>query len=146
VHILLVDDNKLGLSARKIVLEELGYRISPFTCAREALDHFTRHKFDLVITDYKMPRMDGNELIKHLRRERPEIPIILISGFADTLGLDEKSTGADIVIQKSNHEVANLIHSVDRLLNRKVPKKPARAQAAAVRAKSGTASSWRRES
>lgn len=122
-HILLVDDNKMGLSARKIVLEELGYRITCFSCAREALDQFTQQTFDLVVTDFRMPRMDGVELIAQIRQSKPGIPVILISGFADTLGLDQQSTGADVVIQKSNHEVPNLIHSVQRLLTRKPAKK-----------------------
>ena len=124
-HILLVDDNKMGLSARRIVLEELGYRITPSACAREALEQFEKQSFDLMVTDYRMPRMDGVELISHVRKSKPELPIILISGFADTLGLDQKTTGADIVIQKSNHEVPNLIHSVQRLLSRKPPKSAA---------------------
>lgn len=127
-NILLVDDNKMGLSARKIVLEELGYRIVPFSNPLQALEQFVVQKFDLVITDYRMPNMDGIELISHVRATQPLIPVVLISGFVDTLGLDERSTGADAVIQKSNHEVANLIRAVQRLLNRK---KPAGSQASA---------------
>jgi len=120
-HILIVDDNKMGLSARSNVLEELGYRISPYSTPMDALKDFSQHTYDLVITDFKMPSMNGIEFIGHLRQSRPTIPIILISGFADTLGLNEQSTGADVVIQKSNHEVTNLIRSVQRLLNKKKP-------------------------
>jgi len=123
----------MGLSARRIVLEELGYRITSFSCSREALEQFPLHSFDLIVTDYRMPRMDGIELISQIRKTNPGIPIILISGFADTLGLDQKSTGADIVIQKSNHEVPNLIHSVQRLLIRKPAKKAGSAQSRARR-------------
>ena len=130
-HILLVDDNKMGLSARKIVLEELGYRISTCGTAEDALENFPKQAFDLLITDFRMPSMDGIELISHIRKLRPEIPVVLISGFADTLGLDEKSTGADIVIQKSNHEVTNLVRAVQRLLNRKPGKKAPSPQARA---------------
>ena len=61
-----------------------------------ALENFPKQAFDLLITDFRMPSMDGIELISHIRKLRPEIPIVLISGFADTLGLDEKSTGADL--------------------------------------------------
>ncbi len=134
-HILLVDDNKMGLSARKIVLEELGYQITPMNDSQEALEKFPQHNFDLVVTDYRMPNMDGIELIAHLRKSKPELPIILISGFADTLGLDEETTGADIVIQKSNHEVSNLVRSVQRLLSNQ-PRKPAAKQTKRLKSKS----------
>ena len=44
--------------------------------------------------------------------------MILISGFTDTLGLNEANTGADVVIQKSSHEVSHLVRSVNRLLRK----------------------------
>jgi CheY-like chemotaxis protein len=128
-RILLVDDNANGLCARKSVLEELGHRISTAASGAEAIEQFGSHKFDLVVTDYKMPRMDGLELIKRLRKLAPGLPIVLISGYVDTLGLNEATTGADVVIQKSSHEVSHLVRSVSRLLRRKpAVKKPAQAQ------------------
>ena len=120
-RILLVDDNANGLSARKSVLEELGHRIVTASSGAEALEQFSRAKFDLVVTDYKMPRMDGIELIARLRKQAPELLVILISGFVDALGLNEESTGADVVIQKSANEVSHLVRSVNRLLRRKKP-------------------------
>jgi hypothetical protein len=56
--------------------------------------------------------------------------VILISGFTDTLGLNENNTGADIVIQKSSHEVGQLIRAVNRLLRKQnqPSKKPASSQ------------------
>jgi CheY-like chemotaxis protein len=128
-RILLVDDNANGLAARRSVLEELGHRITTAISGGDALDQFSTHKFDLVVTDYKMPKMDGLELIARLRKQFPELPIVLISGYVDTLGLNEASTGADAVIQKSSHEVSHLVRSVNRLLRRKpAARKPAAAQ------------------
>jgi CheY-like chemotaxis protein len=118
-RILLVDDNMNGLTARKTVLEELGHKILLASSGAEALDQIRQHKFDLIVTDYKMPRMDGIELIGHLRREVPGVPVVLISGFVDALGMNEESTGADAVIQKSANEVAHLMRTVARLLRRK---------------------------
>jgi CheY-like chemotaxis protein len=120
-RILLVDDNANGLSARKTVLEELGHKVTTAVGGAEALECFARQKFDLVVTDYKMPRMDGQELIVRLRKQAPELPVILISGFVDTLGMTESSTGADAVIQKSAHEVSHMLRAVSRLLRRKKP-------------------------
>lgn len=123
-RILLVDDNKLGLLARKAVLEEQGHSVTIAREGAEALEQFARGKFDLLITDYKMPRMNGLELIRKVRELHSGVPIILISGYAEALGLTEAGTGADVVIAKSAHEVQQLVRSVNRLLRRPAPKKP----------------------
>jgi CheY-like chemotaxis protein len=124
--ILLVDDNANGLKARKMVLEELGYKIVTASHGRDALEQFKPHTFDLVVTDYKMPHMDGLELIASLRKREPELPIVLISGFVDSLGLNELNTNADVVIQKNAHEVSHLTRAVARLTRAKASPKPAR--------------------
>ena len=136
-RILLVDGNANGLAARKSVLQELGHRITTASCGSDALSQFAEHPFDLVVTDYKMHRIDGVELISRLRKQVPDLPVVLISGFVDTLGLNEDSTGADAVIQKSAHEVSHLVRAVNRLLGRKpAAKKPAATQTAKQAAKS----------
>ncbi len=122
VRILLVDDNRSGLMARRTVLEELGYVTEGAADAVAALDLFSKKHYDMVVTDYRMPDMDGVELIGKLRAAQPEIPVILISGFVDALGLNEKTTGANSVIMKSANEVQHLIRSVGKLL--KTPRKP----------------------
>ena len=123
-RILLVDDNKLGLTARKAVLQEIGYKITTASSGKEGLERFAEEDVELVVTDYKMPRMNGVEFIKKVRKQKPAVPIILLSGFADALGLDEVNTGADTVIQKSANEVTHMVRAIRRLLNQKVPKKP----------------------
>jgi CheY-like chemotaxis protein len=123
-RILLVDDNQAGLSARKSVLEELGHRVTTATNGHEALECFNQEPFDLVVTDYRMPRMSGSELIERIRKIRPTLPVILLSGFAEPLGLNESNTSADAVIQKSANEVAHLVRAVNRLLRKTSPKKP----------------------
>ncbi len=117
------------------MLEELGYRIATAPNAADALDQFHRQPFDLVVTDYKMPRMDGTELIVRLRKQAPELPVILISGFVDSLGLNEDNTGADAVIQKSANEVSHLVRTVARLLRKSPAKKPAAAQSSEAKTK-----------
>jgi CheY-like chemotaxis protein len=121
--ILLVDDNSMGLMARKTVLQELGHRVITAQNANDALEVCGKQRFDLLITDYKMPKMNGVELIRELRKRQPQVSVILISGFTDTLGLNEANTGADVVIQKSANEVSHLVRSVNRLM-RPVSKKP----------------------
>jgi CheY-like chemotaxis protein len=116
-----VDDNRSGLVARRAVLDELGYQTEVADTPAKALALLRSEHIDLVVTDYKMPGMDGVELISRLRAEKPGLPVILLSGFVDALGLTEKSTGADVVIMKCANEVPQLIRAANRLL--KVAKK-----------------------
>lgn len=122
--ILLVDDNKDGLMVRRSLLEELGFRVEISANAEEALKLVAVSRFDLIVTDYKMPRMSGTELIERIRKIHPEARVILLSGFAEPLGLNEQNTGADSVIAKSVHEPVHLVRTIKRLLNRPAPKKP----------------------
>ena len=121
--ILLVDDNTDGILARRSVLQELGYKVVPADCGSEALKLAEMESFDLVITDYKMSPIDGLELIRQLRQSGYQKPIILLTGFAENLGLRPESTGADVVIQKSANEIVTLVRHTKRLLN--LPRKPA---------------------
>ncbi len=132
----MVDDNRQGLIARKSLLQEIGCNISTATSGDEALDLLERQKFDVIVTDYKMPRMDGVELIKRIRSAGSGARIILLSGFVEPLGLTEESTGADVVIAKSAGEVGQLTRSVKRLLNQPPARKPATSAEAPARAAS----------
>jgi CheY-like chemotaxis protein len=134
-EILLVDDNRQGLIARKSLLQELGYNISTATNGDEALALFSKQNFDVVVTDYKMPRMDGIELIKRIRAAQTGARIILLSGFVEPLGLTEQSTGADVVIVKSAGEVGQLTRSVKRMLSQPPARKPAASAEALARPK-----------
>ncbi|MDQ2710983.1 MAG: response regulator [Acidobacteriota bacterium] len=124
--ILLVDDNRDGNLARRSVLEELGYKVVPAASGSEALELLDRERFDLVITDYRMLPVDGVELIKTLRERGFTRPVILLTGFAQNLGLHPETTGADVVIQKSSNEIVTLIRHIKRLVN--APRKPAASQ------------------
>ena len=122
--VLLVDDNRDGLLVRKTLLEEGGYTVEIATNGEEGLKQFQASTFDVVVTDYKMPRMNGAELIERIRKLNPNARIILLSGFVDPLGLTEETTVADVVIAKSANEPAHLLRWVRRLVNRAATRKP----------------------
>ena len=143
--ILLVDDNRSGLAARRVVLEELGYKTIGVNNPKEALLLLKERPIDLLVTDYKMPDMNGDELIVHVRAELPNLPVVLLSGFVDPLGLSEKSTGANAVIMKSSNEVAHLVRAVNHLLKPKskttARKKPPSSESPAAALKRSRAAS-----
>ena len=126
-RVLLVDDNKHGLVARKSVLEHAGYEVTACLDPEQALQHFQTASYDLVVTDYRMPNMDGKELIAKFRETAPEQLVILISGMVEVLGLNEKNTGANVVIAKTSTEVNHLLRAANKLLS--PAKKPVRSVA-----------------
>ena len=133
-NILLVDDNRDGLLVRRSLLEEIGCCVSIALNGEEGLKLFQAGKFDVVVTDYRMPRMDGGELIQRIRALEPNARIILLSGFVEPLGLTEQNTGADAVLSKSANEPAQLVRTVKRLVNRTVRKPPGSQKALQARA------------
>lgn len=124
-RILLVDDNKSGAPARKSALVEHGFEVSTASSGHEALELFQESPFDLVVTDYRMPKMNGVQLIAALRELRPALPVVILSGFAETGGLTEASTGANIVLQKGANECQHLLRAINRLLFQRATRKPA---------------------
>ena len=133
-NILLVDDNRDGLLVRRALLEEIGCCVQIAVNGEEGLKLFQAGKFDVVVTDYRMPRMNGGELIQRIRALDPKARIILLSGFAEQLGLTEQNTGADAVLAKSANEPAHLVRTVKRLVNRPVGKPPGSQKAIRARA------------
>jgi len=82
--ILLVDDDSLIASSTRLLLESIGHRVVDATSAENAIEVLeTETEIDLVMTDYAMPGMTGLELATYVRRFRPELPVLLVTGFAD---------------------------------------------------------------
>ncbi len=86
-RILLVDDEILIVEMQKRLLESLGYTVVAETDPNQGLETFLNspESFDLIVTDMTMPVMDGAELAKNILRYRPEIPIILCTGFSELI-------------------------------------------------------------
>ncbi len=129
-RVLLVDDNKNGTPARRAALEEQGYETASATNGADALEIFQQAEYDLVVTDYRMPKMNGSELIEALRKLRADLPVVMLSGFAETGGLSEANTGANLVLQKGPTEGLQLVRAVNRLLHHRASRKPASAVSA----------------
>lgn len=86
-RVLLVDDEPLVCEAVKMMLGFDGHEVETAKSAAEALDMFGQREFDVVITDYSMPGMRGDELAARLRSARPGQPIIMITAFAERLAM-----------------------------------------------------------
>lgn len=82
-----MDDEAQVLHLEKQILERLGYRVEPQISSLDALALFAKnpHAFDLVISDVTMPGMTGDLLARHLLEIRPDIPIIVCTGFSEKI-------------------------------------------------------------
>jgi len=83
LRLLLIDDNSRGLLARRVILEEQGYIVTSCSNPEDALEQFASQLFDIVVTDYRMPNMDGIQLLARFRAIR-SVPIVLISCMVGT--------------------------------------------------------------
>ncbi len=102
-RLLLVDDEEDIVDMLHSMLEKLGYRVDSTTSSIEALDRFRKNSdtFDLVISNQTMPQMTGMELIRRLRLTRSDIPVILCTGFDDTIAEDRAAQlGIDALVVK----------------------------------------------
>jgi CheY-like chemotaxis protein len=68
--------------------------------------------------------MNGRELIRMIRSQKPDAPVILLSGFVEFAGLTEQNTGADLVLEKCSSEQTSLIRAIGRLARRGLVRKP----------------------
>jgi len=87
-RVLLVDDEELVRLATADMLSDLGYDVVEARSAEQALDLIVDGSdFDLIVTDHLMPGMNGVELARHIRIERPALPILIVSGYAEAEGI-----------------------------------------------------------
>jgi len=82
-HILIVDDDSQLLDLMSDTLSSLGYRIEGAGGGVEALEKLSSQRFDLMITDIKMPDMDGISLLKRVRLHYPDMPVLFITGYGE---------------------------------------------------------------
>ena len=119
-RILLIDDNRYGLPARRCALQEAGYEVETAGGGDAGLRMFYGGQFDAVVTDYRMPEVNGSQVLQAVREHNHRIPVVILSGQTKKLGLTEASTGADAVLSKGPAEERDLIRAIDRLM-RKLP-------------------------
>ena len=130
-RILFVDDEDFQADIGKRMLERLGYRVTAKTNSVEALDLFrqTPDEFDLVITDMTMPNMTGDVLAKKLISIRPDIPIIVCTGYSARINPDIiKEIGIKEMAMKPvvMKDIAQMIH---RVLSREADRRNKTAEA-----------------
>jgi len=110
-RLLLVDDEEAVRSATAAMLTEAGYKLMEASSADEALLILKQEEVDAVLTDYVMPGRSGADLIRELRRTRPGMPILLITGYADAA----QDVPSDVGRLAKPYRSAELVEAVNRL-------------------------------
>jgi two-component system cell cycle sensor histidine kinase/response regulator CckA len=89
--ILLIDDEPMVRDTLQLLLQRAGYRVIPADDATKGIETFARHESEisLAITDMMLPDKPGTEVVRALRKRRPELPIIAISGMMASGNFDE---------------------------------------------------------
>ena len=116
-RILFVDDEESIVKMGNQRLERLGYKVESTTSPIEAVDLFRSKpdQFDLVITDLTMPKMTGDKLVKEILNIRPDVPIIICTGFRKKMdGEKAREIGAAGYLEKphNKHDLARMVRQV----------------------------------
>jgi CheY-like chemotaxis protein len=101
LRVLVVDDDPMIREVISAYLAEDGYSVELAANGREGLEKFCAQEFDIVLTDRTMPEMDGDRLAKEVKKRRPKVPVVLLTGHGDMMAATgEKPKGVDVVMSK----------------------------------------------
>ncbi|MDD9935331.1 MAG: response regulator [Myxococcales bacterium] len=117
--ILLVEDEALVRDSTEALLAESGYRVITACDGEAALEHWQScaSTIDLLIADMVMPKQSGLDLARTMRSERPELPVLLTSGYTDDGSLDQLRASGRFAFQPKPYTRAELLKSVETLIH-----------------------------
>lgn len=114
--ILCVDDNEQDLSVLSFMLATNGYRVLAASTGDQAISLFADHAVDLVLADYSMPQMDGNQLVQRLKDMASHVPMMLLG---DPQKIDAQMHAADVFVGKKNCSPQELLERIKIMSARK---------------------------
>jgi CheY-like chemotaxis protein len=114
--ILCVDDNEQELSVLKFMLVTNGYRVLAASSGQEALSIFRQNAVDLVLADYSMPQMSGDQLVAKLKQIAAQVPMVLLG---DPQKMNGQIHGADALLAKKTCTSQELLERVKLMSARK---------------------------
>jgi two-component system response regulator CpxR len=114
--ILCVDDNEQDLSVLKFMLTTNGYRVLSATNGEEAISLFGDHAVDLVLADFSMPQMNGNQVVGRLKQLASHVPMVLLG---DPQKMEGQLHAADAVLAKKNCSSQELLERIKIMSARK---------------------------
>lgn len=83
MDILVVDDDRETLDLIRTFLETNGHSVATAASAREAFDHLDQKKPHFILLDVRLPDQDGIEVLKSIKEKRPDLPVVMMTGFKE---------------------------------------------------------------
>ena len=120
-RVLIVDDEKSMCQFLSIMLRKEGYQITAVNNGKKALEQFKKSKFDLVITDVVMPNGSGSVVIDWLRRERPDIPVLVMSGYTEDEQVRRGVSTGELPFLRKPFSAADLVLATREVLQNTDP-------------------------
>ena len=100
-HVLILDDEKNYLLVLQAMLEDAGYKVTALSDSQTALPFLEESEVDVLITDMKMPHLTGQDILEHVKKNYPHIPVLIMTAFGSIEGaVDAMRCGADDYITK----------------------------------------------
>jgi DNA-binding NtrC family response regulator len=116
-RILVVDDEDALRTVLSSELSSSGYDVATATDGDEAMAAVDNKKFELILLDIKMPRVDGFEVLKYVKKNHPSVKVIMLTGFADLKNaIESKKLGAEDFVSKP-YDLVDLLTTIERVLN-----------------------------
>ena len=114
--ILIVDDEEI---IRNFLSEVLGnkYDISLASDGDEAIEQIKKQRFDLIITDLKMPRVQGEEVVKFARQQDQTSRVIVISGFSSLYAVNQSINNGACAFLSKPFSIRELMHTVSNAIS-----------------------------
>jgi DNA-binding NtrC family response regulator len=96
VRVILLDDEPIVCERLKPALEKIGFYVEAYTESQDVIDRFSEEKFDVLVTDLKMRKPDGLDVMNFVKRQSPSTKVIIITGFATKDTAEEALEGGAV--------------------------------------------------
>ena len=114
-RVLFVEDDPSILLGVSMILREDGFIVDGVSSAPEAYSHAERHQPDIAVVDFRLDGTRGVEVVERLRRQKPELPAVLITGMVDATELSEDANRLHLALLQKPFEVQQLTELIETM-------------------------------
>ncbi|HUT43040.1 MAG TPA: response regulator, partial [Desulfobacterales bacterium] len=119
IHVLIIEDEQVISSGCRLVLMELGYAVDTRMTGETGMDAALNGTYDLVLLDVKLPDMSGMEILQKVREKRPDVHIIVMTGFSTVQNaVEAMKLGAFDYLAKPFSD-GELVLAIEKAINKK---------------------------